>query len=126
MADRAYQACNRDIEATKELVTAALRYVATQQWWTERKFTFGTIFERGNKGQGDYRFLRWAELAPKKSVQALNAQPPLTPAQIEELRRIDAEGGYISNEEAMYIIPGLKINNPNWKNVRFANDEVAA
>lgn len=74
MADRAYQAMDRDIEATKETIAAALRYVSTQGWWVDRKFTFGTIFERGNQGQGDYRFLRWSELAPKAEA----ASPPPT------------------------------------------------
>ena len=49
-----------------------------------------------------------------------DGRPVLSQSQVEELRRIDSEGGYVSNEEAMYIIPGFKVDNPNWKNVRFA------
>ncbi len=71
MADRAYQSMGRDIEATKAIVSSALRYVSTQDWWTEKKgkFTFGTLFERGKGGQGEYRFIEWSELESSKESQ---------------------------------------------------------
>ena len=49
-----------------------------------------------------------------------DGRPVLSQSQVEELRRIDSEGGYVSNEEAMYIIPGFKVDNPIWKIVRLA------
>lgn len=123
MADRAYQVCDRDIEATKKIVAAALRYIATQQWWTERKFTFGTIFERGNKGQGDYRFIRWAELAPEaaKSRATSDGRPTLSDKQFQELRALAEEDFLaLSAEEAMLVDPSLKVDiTPDWeRNVR--------
>lgn len=123
MADRAYQACGRDIEATQQIVEDALRYVSTQEWWIARKFTFGTIFERGNKGQGDYRFLRWAELvsAKENAKSAGLNRPKLSEEQLAELREINTQSPYsLSLEEVMLIDSGFKVDNPNWKNVRFA------
>ena len=123
MADRAYQACGRDIEATQRIVENALRYVSTQEWWIDRKFTFGTIFERGNKGQGDYRFLRWAELvSTKENAKSADLnRPKLSEQQLAELREINTQSPYsLSLEEVMLIDSSFKVDNPNWKNVRFA------
>lgn len=104
MADRAYQACNRDIEATQKIVERALRYVNTQAWWTDRKFTFGTLFERGNQGQGDYRFIHWAEKASdSKAKQGSTSNHWLTKEIIsdEEAQRIMAiNQWHRSDEEA--------------------------
>ena len=95
MADRAYQACGQDIEATIQIVRDALRYVSTQEWWTSKRFTFGTLFERGDGGQGDYRFIRWSELSTSKpeSVDASDT-PELTVMQRigRQLKRLDRSG----------------------------------
>ncbi|NEZ65586.1 hypothetical protein D0962_22990 [Leptolyngbyaceae cyanobacterium CCMR0082] len=95
MADRAYQACGQDIEATIQIVRDALSYVSTQEWWTSKRFTFGTLFERGDGGQGDYRFIRWSELSTSQpdSVDASDT-PELTVMQRigRQLKRLNRSG----------------------------------
>ena len=48
-----------------------------------------------------------------------DGRPILSDDQLDQLRVVRDSDGILSAEEMMLITPGLKINNPNWSNVRF-------